>query len=159
MEAVGGSVLNLAGLYGGARDPKNWVTRVAQSKADVARRQALHLIHGEDVARAVLAAHRKFTPGKRWIVADLHVYDWWDLLQAWGPEVRERRAAEIARDRGEQVGREEADKLEFERWVGELMVEGDVKALPRDPESLGRVLDSREFWSHFGVWPVRGRPS
>ena len=32
---LGGCVLNLAGLYGGERDPKNWVTRVAKTKEEV----------------------------------------------------------------------------------------------------------------------------
>jgi hypothetical protein len=35
MLELNGCVLNLAGLYGGERDPKNWVTRVAKTKDEV----------------------------------------------------------------------------------------------------------------------------
>ena len=149
MATVHGCVLNLSGLYGGQRDPKNWVVRVATSKAQVKGKKAVHLIHGEDVARAIVAVHRNFTPGKRWLIADLHVYDWWDLIQSWGPEVRKRAV--------ESMGEAEAAKLDYETWVGELMVEGNIRALPRSAEDLGRVLDSRGFWSHMGVWPAKGR--
>ncbi|EON68478.1 hypothetical protein W97_07688 [Coniosporium apollinis CBS 100218] len=144
-----GCVLNLAGLYGGSRDPKNWITRVAKTKAEVKAKGALHLIHGEDVARAILGVHRHFTPGRRWIITDLHVYDWWDLIESWGAEARERARS--------TMGEEEAEKLEFVKWVGELMVEEGVRALPRDVETLGRRLDSREFWRTVGVWPSQGR--
>ena len=42
-------------------------------------------------------------------------------------------------------------------WVRELMEENNVRALPRSPEVLGRGLDSREFWSTFGLSPARAR--
>ncbi|KAK8172199.1 hypothetical protein BKA80DRAFT_306789 [Phyllosticta citrichinensis] len=146
---LNGSVLNLCGLYGGARDPRGWISRVARSKEQVAGRKALHVVHGDDVARAIVAVHEAFTPGRRWLVTDLHVYDWWDLMYAWGPEAEAK-----ARER---LGVEEAAGLDYRRWVRELMDEQDVRALPRDTEKLGRVLDGREFWRHFGLWPERGR--
>ncbi|KAK8252776.1 hypothetical protein HDK77DRAFT_436643 [Phyllosticta capitalensis] len=146
---LNGCVLNLCGLYGGKRDPRGWVSRVARSKEAVAAKQALHVIHGEDVARAIVAVHEAFTPGRRWLVTDLHVYDWWDLMMVWGPQ-----AERLARER---LGAEEAQGLDYRRWVTELMQEQGVRALPRDTESLGRVLDGREFWQHFGLWPERGR--
>lgn len=149
MDCANGCVLDLAGLYGGSRDPKNWVTRVAKSKEDVKKKGAVHLIHGEDVARAILGVHEHFTPARRWIITDLHVYDWWDLFVAWGVEAKERA-------RG-TMGEEAAQKLEFNKWVGELMVEEGVRALPRDTEKLGRRLDSRNFWHAVGVWPSQGR--
>lgn len=139
-----GCVLNLAGLYGGERNPRNWVVRVARTKAEVRAKKALHLIHGEDVARAIFALHGKFTSGKRWLLTDLRVNDWWDLIQCWGPEVQSKED-----QKGEQ--------LDYARWVGELMVEEGVRSLPRSVESLGRVLDSRAFWSEIDVWPVKGR--
>ncbi|KAF2085212.1 hypothetical protein K490DRAFT_75267 [Saccharata proteae CBS 121410] len=145
---VDGCVLNLAGLYGGTRQPRNWVTRVATTKKQVEAKNALHLVHGDDVARAIVAVHAHFTPGKRWLVTDMHVYDWWDLIHEWGDEVQE-----IAK---ETMG-EEADELEYRKWVAELMVEKGVRALPRGAESLGRVLDSRDFWSTVGAWPGKGR--
>ena len=146
---LGGCVLNLAGLYGGERDPKNWVVRVAKTKEQVKAKKALHLIHGEDVARAILAIHQLFTPRKRWLLTDLRVYDWWDLIQDWGALAQERAHSTL--------GKEDAEKLEYTKWVGEALMEEGVKSLPRSAEDLGRVLDSRAFWSKMGVWPSQGR--
>jgi hypothetical protein len=150
---VGGCVLNLAGLYGGERDPKDWVVRVARTKEQVRGKWALHLVHGADVARAVVGVYWKRKEeamrGTRWLVTDLRVYDWWDLIQDWGPEVQRRVAG--------PEGEEKAQGLEYTRWVGELMVEGGVRSLPRGPEVLGRVLDSRAFWEEIGNWPGQGR--
>jgi hypothetical protein len=143
--ALGACVLNLAGLYGGARNPKSWLVRVAKSKTDVKGKKALHLIHGIDVARAIVAVHENFTPGKRWLLGDLHVYDWWDLMQSWGKEARENAV---------QAGTADVEGLLYEQWVGELMVEEGVRALPRDKEGLGRILDGRSFWRKMKIWPV-----
>ncbi len=52
-------VLNLAGLYGGERQLRHWLPRVARSKEDAAAKGAVHMIHGRDVSRAILAAHFK----------------------------------------------------------------------------------------------------
>jgi hypothetical protein len=41
------------------------------------------------------------------------------------------------------------------KWVGELMDEHQVRALPRSMEQLGRCYDSREFWTTFGLMPAR----
>ncbi len=141
-----GCVLNLAGLYdGAARDPRDWVNRVAKTKQQLAGKGALHLVHGVDVARAVVAMHEKFTPSTRWLVADMHTYDWWDLAQGWGEEVRHRLR---------QKAQEGADDLPYEQWVSELMDEQQVRALPRGVEELGRVLDSRGFWKEMGIQPI-----
>jgi hypothetical protein len=152
LRGLGGCVLNLAGLYGGERDPKNWVTRVATTKEQVKAKLAVHLVHGADVARAIVGAYRKRDQmqGRRWLVTDLRVYDWWDLIQDWGAEVQ-RRAA------GTDGEEKTAEALEYTKWVGELMVEGGVRSLPRGPEVLGRVLDSRAFWESIGHWPGEGR--
>jgi hypothetical protein len=151
LRALGGCVLNLAGLYGGERDPKNWVTRVAKTKDQVKAKLALHMVHGEDVARATVGTYwkREGMGGKRWLVTDLRVYDWWDLIQDWGAEVQQRLA--------ERDGEEAAEALEYTKWVGELMLEGGVRSLPRAAEGLGRVLDSRAFWEEIGEWPSQGR--
>jgi hypothetical protein len=77
MEEVGGVVLNLSGLYGGVRKPREWIPRLAKCKEDVRKRKCVHFVHGEDVARAVLLTHRRFEGGRRWIVADTRVYDWY----------------------------------------------------------------------------------
>ncbi|QDS68286.1 hypothetical protein FKW77_010650 [Venturia effusa] len=136
----GAVVLNLAGLYDGeGRNPRNWVRRVAKSKADVSKKQAVHLIHGRDVARAILACHESFSKveGRRWIITDMFVYDWWTLMMDWG-------------------GRLE-DETDLRTAVFELMEETGVKALPRDTDRLGRRLDSREFWKRAGILPECGR--
>lgn len=137
-------VLNLAGLYGGGqRRPRKWVGRVVRGKEDVRGKGALHLVHGNDVARAVVGVVGRFgeVGGRRWIVTDLRVYDWWDLVMSWGAQ-------------GEGEGEE---GMEYQKWVVELMREEGVRALPRETEALGRVLDGRAFWEAIGSWPGEGR--
>ncbi|KAI1811451.1 hypothetical protein GGS20DRAFT_107822 [Poronia punctata] len=151
MAHASASVLSLAGLYGGARQPRNWLERVVKSKADLKAKGALHVVHGEDVARAIVALHRKFTPGKRWLLSDMHVYDWWDLAEDWA--LRTLREAEKETVSEETIKRH----VEILSWVGELMVEENVRALPRDTASVGRRLDGRGFWQHMGIWPTQGR--
>lgn len=107
----------------------------------------MHFIHGEDVARAIVAAHRHPTPGKRWILADMRVYDWYDLIMSF---------SSMTEGEEESVEKQE-ERQRFAEWVGELMVEEGVKALPREMESLGRKLDSRGFWREHGLWPRHAR--
>lgn len=147
LRSLGGTALDLSGLYGGERQPRNWIPRLAKNKEDVRKRGAVHFIHGEDVARAILACHRKFEPGRRWIIADLRVYDWYDLIMSFSA---------LAEDGKESVDEREM-RLQFAKWVGELMVEEGVKALPRLMEDLGRKLDSRGFWEFHGLWPRHRR--
>ena len=52
-------VLNLVGLYGGERQLRHWLPRVARTKEDVAGKGAVHMIHGRDVSRAIIATHLK----------------------------------------------------------------------------------------------------
>ncbi|KAH8883056.1 hypothetical protein GQ53DRAFT_831011 [Thozetella sp. PMI_491] len=147
MAAAGGCVLNLAGLYDGlTRDPRNWVSRVAKTKEQLAGKGALHLIHGADVARAVIAVHERYTPRTRWVLTDEHVYDWWDLAQGWADEARQSVV---------DKGQEGAEGLLYELWVAELLEEQGVRALPRSVERLGRVIDSRDFWKAMGIRPTK----
>lgn len=60
---VGGCVLNLAGLWGGVRNPKNWISRVAATKSSLEDKGSLHLIHGADVARLIISVFKRFTSG------------------------------------------------------------------------------------------------
>ncbi|TPX58244.1 hypothetical protein PhCBS80983_g03270 [Powellomyces hirtus] len=124
----GGCILNLAGLYGGTRDPRSWVARVAATKDTLAQKGSLHLIHGADVAHAVLAVMNNFTPAQRWLLTDMRVYDWWDLAAQWSIDPHAT-------------------------WVRELMTAGKVRALPRPATDLGRAIDSTEFWETFGIVP------
>ncbi|KAK4446551.1 hypothetical protein QBC34DRAFT_149094 [Podospora aff. communis PSN243] len=142
---LGGCVLNLAGLWGGQREPRNWVPRVAKTKEEVKGKKSLHLVHGMDVARGLLEVVRcdggkweEHGKGQRWMLTDGFVYDWWALMAGWA----EGSDGEVS---------------EQAKWVGELMEEEKVKALPRSMEALGRCYDSREFWRVFGVVPVKAR--
>ncbi|KAJ3035292.1 hypothetical protein HK097_004245, partial [Rhizophlyctis rosea] len=104
---------------------------------------SLHLIHGEDVARAITALHLHPTPSERWLLTDGSVYDWWHLAASWGS--------------GGFAGKGAPPSGEQGKWVRELMGEHGIRALPRDTSSLDRVLDSREFWNRFGLEPLWGR--
>ncbi|KAI8628074.1 hypothetical protein F5Y19DRAFT_152124 [Xylariaceae sp. FL1651] len=154
MACASASVLSLAGLYGAARQPRDWVDRVVKSKADLKAKGALHVIHGEDVARAIVALHRNFTPGKRWLLCDMHVYDWWDLVQDWAMQTLRTAESSEAGELSETKVKRQSELL---AWVGELMVEEGVRALPRDTSSIGRRLDGRGFWQKMGIWPTQGR--
>ncbi|CZT16624.1 uncharacterized protein RCC_02458 [Ramularia collo-cygni] len=140
---LGGCVLNLAGLWGGERDPRNWVGRVAKDKAGVKGKKSVHLVHGEDVARGILAvvmhAWKGVSEGQRWMLTDGFVYDWWALFAKWADDNQE----------GKQGPTEQS------RWVYELMGEEGVGALPRDMQTLGRCYDSREFWATYGISPLK----
>lgn len=149
---LGGVVLNLAGLYGGGREPRNWIARVAKTKEQLASKGALHLVHGVDVARAIVGVvsngDKDAIFGRRWIIADGMSYDWWALTWEWMGETQEPSADETAPQRAE-------DKLRYRQWVLELMEENNVRALPRAPELLGRKMDSRAFWKAVGLLPER----
>lgn len=69
------------------------------------------------------------------MLTNLCVYDWYELVLRWGDA------------NPEQV-----------KWVGELLHEQDIKALPRSMETLGRCYDSREFWNRFGIMPKHTDP-
>lgn len=144
--SLGGCVLNLSGLWGGQRNPKSWAGRVAKDKAGVAGKTSLHVVHGLDVARGILAIAEKFTPGERWMVTDLVVYDWWELMVGWAATGSEAGPSD-----------KESGPSEQAVWVRELMAENGVRALPRSMEALGRCYDAREFWDHCGLTPLRSR--
>ena len=165
-------VLNLSGLYGGARQPRNWLTRIFKAKEDVRKKGCVHMVHGDDVARAILGCHENWTKvsGGRWIITDLRVYDWWDLGMSWGGEAAETlkggacgsSASHGSVERAAVAdGKEEIVRLEHAvqvaKWVGECMREEGVRALPRDSDLLGRRLDARDFWEVIGAWPSAGR--
>lgn len=135
-------ILNLAGLWGGERNPQNWVSRVAKTKADVKGKGALHLVHGEDVARAIVGCLEEWegVGVGRWIVCDLRTWDWWDLILGWEGGTKDG-------------GLGEGSHSEYGKWVLELMEEQEVRALPRGRELLGRCLDGREFWKKVRIVP------
>jgi len=157
------TVLNLCGLWGGSRSMRNYVTKIAPDKATLKKKgdidisglsswvfrswlqSSIHLIHGLDVARAILAVHDNMTSaaGQRWLITDGRVYDWWDLASAWGS--------------GGESRKDDAPSGPHPTWVRELMQEEGIHALPRSSESLGRVLDSQDFWYTFKLSPFKPR--
>lgn len=109
---------------------------------------SLHLLHGVDLARAILAVHFNFDKanGQRWMLTDGRIYDWWDLASSWGaPNPPDNKDVED----------EDGDRGPYARWVRELIQECGVRALPRSAETLGRALDSQDFWRTFGLSPVQ----
>ncbi|KAJ8483293.1 hypothetical protein ONZ45_g14642 [Pleurotus djamor] len=193
------TVLNLSGLWGGTRDPRHWVERIAPSKEVLRNKGSIHMIHGSDLARAILAVHDKYTPsspstssttttttttssssssssstssrgewragGERWLITDGRVYDWWDLIAAWGaPSTTSTSSSSPHPTTSSPSSNTQPTPPNRIQWVFSLLSESSsnpslppVRALPRDVELLGRCLDSREFWGVFGVCPERGR--
>ncbi|KAI8969161.1 hypothetical protein BDF20DRAFT_893500 [Mycotypha africana] len=136
----GGSVLHLAGLWGNQRQPKGWVPRFATMDAiknKLLTRQ-LHLIHGKDVARAILAVHNNFKSGERWIITDNGCYDWLKLFLVWGTEEQIKMARYLAEND------ETCQKALGDSSLEEIVERGGVQ--PR--------LDSTEFWNTFSIKAV-----
>jgi hypothetical protein len=78
------------------------------------------------------------------MLTDLLVYDWWAVILGFAGE--------------DDLANEKEDRANSQiKWIGELMAEQRIKALPRSMEQLGRCYDSREFWTKFGLMPVRAR--
>ncbi|TKA62257.1 hypothetical protein B0A55_11469 [Friedmanniomyces simplex] len=146
--SLGGCVLNLAGLWGGSRDPKTWVGRVAKTKEDVKNKKSLHMVHGLDVARAIVAVTSDWekAKGQRWMLTDGFVYDWWALMVGWADVKNANEGNAVAGEPSEQA-----------RWAFELMGEEKVWALPRSMGALGRCYFGREFWDTFGLVPLKAR--
>lgn len=151
---LGGCVLNLAGLWGGERDVKHWVDRVATTKEAVRAKTSLHMVHGVDVARVIAAVVQAGSTGpaeggegggwdsvgkgQRWMVTDGFVYDWWSLFASWS-----------------SIGEDGSEPIKQAKWVYELMREDGVRALPRSMEALGRCYDSRDLWETLGITPLK----
>ncbi len=69
---LGGCVLNLSGLWGGERNVRHWVDRVASTKEMLKSKKSLHMIHGEDVARGIIGVHKLFkhAEGQRFVSSE-----------------------------------------------------------------------------------------
>jgi len=78
------------------------------------------------------------------MLTDLFVYDWWALILGY--------SGQLDAENGDNKREESQIK-----WIGELMEEQKIRALPRSREELGRCYESREFWNTFGLMPVRAR--
>ncbi|KAB8291061.1 hypothetical protein EYC80_009750 [Monilinia laxa] len=93
---LGGCVLNLSGLWGGERNPKHWIERVAGTKEMLSGKKSLHMIHGLDVSRGVVGVIGNWEKarGQRFMLTDLMVYDWWSLILGYAGELDEENGNE-----------------------------------------------------------------
>ncbi|ORX90757.1 hypothetical protein K493DRAFT_287689 [Basidiobolus meristosporus CBS 931.73] len=137
-----GSVLHLSGLWGGSRQPRNWLrffmTPEKLKNAIIARQ--LHLIHGADVAKAIVnGLHRHFTPGERWLLSDGKVYDRLELVRSWN----NKEQVEII----ESLREDPAVASVIGTQPFEDIVVGAEKI------DLPRRLNPDEFWEHFQLSP------
>ncbi|ORY95484.1 hypothetical protein BCR43DRAFT_493071 [Syncephalastrum racemosum] len=135
-----GTVLHLAGLWGAQRQPRNWVARFSTEEAIRAKllTRQLHLIHGQDVARAILAVHEQ-PRGGRWIVTDRGCQDWIRLFLTWASSDQLILARRLAHE-------DEACRTALHNaTLEEAVARGNVQ-----PAS-----DSREFWDTFGLEPTK----
>ncbi|KAL9060208.1 MAG: hypothetical protein Q9162_000822 [Coniocarpon cinnabarinum] len=167
--SFGGVALNLSGLYGGERQPRNWLTRLFPTKESLQQKGAVHLIHGQDVARAIYLTHSHFSKlkGQCWILTDLRVTAIGSslchrkllLTRTIQSTMRARKDTVIAKKgRKSMKGLTEMQEPgQIAKWVLQCMDSNDIKALPRDTSSIGRRVDGREFWSVVGSAPSIGR--
>lgn len=105
--------------------------------------------------------------GKRWIVCDCRVYDWWDIIWDNAEHLQSLldESANTAPIRGSATSPGKTGVLTsssgmpssgwtYRKWILELMLDRDVQSLPRPVEMLGRALDGRDVWREAGVVPV-----
>lgn len=144
------TVLLLCGLWGHGRSVRHFIPRLSPNKAFFRNLGSIQMIHGRDVARAVIAMQDQFEKAnaKRWILTNERVYDLWDLASQFGS------AGDDGKDHP-PVG-------PFPAIVEELMSEPGcpARSLPRSAETMydmtgGRslALDGRQFWKTFGLTP------
>ncbi|KAJ2499659.1 hypothetical protein GGH96_003322 [Coemansia sp. RSA 1972] len=132
----GACVLNLVGLWGGARCPRGWARFYTKDRLRTRLNdRSLHLVHGADVAHAIFAVVRDRTINGRWLVSDQRVYDMLQII--------------VCDDRVRGL-------------LGELLEDKDAQALLRatrvEDVELGttcvtRRVDSSHFWDRAGIQP------
>ncbi|KAJ2456180.1 hypothetical protein EV183_000106 [Coemansia sp. RSA 2336] len=134
----GGCVLNLVGLWGGKRVPREWSRFYTKDKLrNRLNDRSLHLIHGADAARAIRACicYKGELPAGRWLVSDDRVYD---MLQVMiGAEPIRMYLEELLQD-------EQIQSLLNARTVDEVRL---------GPSEVTKRIDSSHFWSHFDIQP------
>lgn len=119
------------------RQPRNWVSRFAsvdKVRSKLLARQ-LHLIHGKDIARAIVAVHEHFQKGERWILTDGSCYDWIQLFLTWGSEEQIAIARRLAQEDG---------------TCREALGEGTLEAIVKRGGVQPR-LNSDDFWETFAI--------
>jgi hypothetical protein len=139
---VGVAKMGLLTVFFFNRQPKNWVSRFATEeklKGKLLVRQ-LHLIHGKDVARAVVATHIGFkkASGQRWIVTDGGCYDWLQLFSTWASEDQFKTLQHLL----------DNDHDVQQKWNSGQTVNGLI-----EKDGVAPRLDSNDFWTTFALRP------
>ncbi|OZJ05980.1 hypothetical protein BZG36_01219 [Bifiguratus adelaidae] len=142
-----GIILHLAGLWGNQRQPRNWIPRfpdeVKIKPKLLPGNRSLHLIHGHDVARAIVGMHQYFPindPNRRWIVTDNSTYHWIKLFWTWG--------AQTQRDIMEKLVKHDEDVRKA--FGGRTLLEEMELGVERY-----KRLDASEFWNWVHLKPER----
>jgi nucleoside-diphosphate-sugar epimerase len=67
------TILNLPGLWGGPRSMRRYVSRIAGTKDQLRNKGSIHMMHGIDVARAILATSQAGNEvyGQRWLLTGM----------------------------------------------------------------------------------------
>ncbi|KAJ2608734.1 hypothetical protein H4S08_004335 [Coemansia sp. RSA 1365] len=146
----GGSVLNLAGLWGGERVPSGW-GRFYTTKEKLRGRledRSLHLLHGADAARAiwaVIVSNNKSTLAGRWLVSDARVYD---ILYT---TIQDDRLRGFLRA-----------LLEEDEEVRKLLNANTIEEVVMGESAVTKRIDSSHFWRDYEIEPkyfyVRDKP-
>ncbi|PVU96440.1 hypothetical protein BB561_001181 [Smittium simulii] len=135
----GGTVLYLSGLWGGARNPEGWM-RFFNTEEAVLRRvkdRTLHLIHGEDVARAIVdGVVKKPSFGEKWIISDPECTD---MLEIFVKHFNEDQLNILRK----VIAMPEARKYVNSDKLEELIVGKEA--------NLQRRLDPDEFWDFYNL--------
>ncbi|KAJ2784875.1 hypothetical protein GGI15_002128 [Coemansia interrupta] len=139
IKTFNGCVLNLAGLWGGERIPEGW-SRFYKDKEKLRSRlndRSLHLIHGADVARSILAVIRKRDlPGGRWLISDKHTYDMLQIL------IRDPRVRGFLEE-----------LIQDDESVRKLLGTDKIDEIKMGESQVTLRIDSSHFWSGFDIEP------
>ncbi|KAJ1646749.1 hypothetical protein J3B02_001617 [Coemansia erecta] len=138
IKTFNGHVLNLVGLWGGERVPEKW-SRFYTEKEKLRNRlkdRSLHLVHGADTARAILAVIKKPDPkGGRWLISDKHTYDMLEIL------IGDPRIREFLED------------LLQEEDVRKLVGADKINDIKMGESQVTLRIDSSHFWKKYEIEP------
>ncbi|KAJ1943096.1 hypothetical protein GGF37_002805 [Kickxella alabastrina] len=131
-----GKVLNLAGLWGGERVPEKW-SRFYTEKEKLRQKlsaRGLHLVHGADVARAILAVITVPESG-RWLVSDGSTYDMLQIL------LRDERVRGLL------------EELMHEAEVRRMLGADKVEDVRLGESEVTLRIDPSHFWAAVAIQP------
>ncbi|OMH82116.1 hypothetical protein AX774_g4413 [Zancudomyces culisetae] len=105
------------------------------------KNRGLHIIHGEDVARAIIEGLYKYpTPGQRWIVSEPECYD---MLQIFS-HYMDQPSLEILK----KIIEDPSNKQYIPESSLDEIKNGKYK------NNIQRRVDPDEFWKTFGLTPL-----